>query len=459
MKQRIVPLIHYFFPDLAPEEIKKFGLLSLIFFLIIGSAWLLRLLKYTIFLKVAFPTCLGWPDQQGCLFQSIAKSWSPLVVLVMVLLYSKLVDLVKRHQLFYVICAFYATQFAIYAGILWAKDTYGAQALGKEVLALLGWFSYFSIESFASLAVALFWSFTNSITDTNGAKRGFPLLVAMAQLSAILGSGTMFFSGSIGALWPIVALASILIMSVIPLVYYFVKQVQLPAEQPVADTFLEGFIAGITLLFTRPYLLGILLISTIYEALYQIVEYQMQAYASMSDLYHSEIAFAQFQGLYGIGINSLSFAIALMGTGYIFKRLGVRMSLLIYPIVFALIMLGLLGFFMLNPTTHTLLWAIVGAMTLLKGIGFAINNPTKEIMYIPTSTDAKFKTKGWIDTFGSRFSELGGAHVTNMFKHNIGELMIYGSLVSFGLIGVWLAAALFVGYKNQQLVQRGMIVS
>ncbi len=87
-------LIHYFYPHLKKDELKKFSILSFIFFLIIGTYWILRLLKYTIFLKIAFPESLGWLPQQGRLFQPIAKSWSPFVVLALVLIYSKLVDLV-----------------------------------------------------------------------------------------------------------------------------------------------------------------------------------------------------------------------------------------------------------------------------------------------------------------------------------------------------------------------------
>ena len=80
------------------------------------------------------------------------------------------------------------------------------------------------------------------------------------------------------------------------------------------------------------------------------------------------------------------------------------------------------------------------------------------MMYIPTSKDAQFKSKGWIDTFGSRFSKAGGAQVTNMFKHNMPDLMIYGSMVGFGLIGIWIVAAIFVGNKNKQLLDNNKIV-
>ena len=76
-------------------------------------------------------------------------------------------------------------------------------------------------------------------------------------------------------------------------------------------------------------------------------------------------------------------------------------------------------------------------------------------MYIPTSKDAKFKSKGWIDTFGSRMAKGGGAQVTNAFKHNLPDLMFFGTMFGFGLISVWIVAALYVATKNSQLIKDG----
>lgn len=463
----ISSIIHYFYPDLSKDEIKRFGLLSAIFTLIIGTYWILRLLKNTIFLKVAFPECLGWAPEQGCLFQPIAKSLSPFVVLIMVLVYSKLVDLVKKHQLFYILCSAYALLFAFFAGVMFLNESYGATYLGKTPLAIMGWISYFTIESFGSLIVALFWSFTNSITDSDAAKRGFPFIIAVAQISAIAGSATLFFSESIGAFWPLLTLASVLVAAVIPLVHYFM--IHIPASQLVGNAaaaatekkregFIEGFISGLTLLFSRSYLLGVLVISTIYETVGQIIEYQMFRYASISPMYQSPLAYAQFQSIYGMSINLLSFLIALLGTSYLIKRFGLRISLLVYPIIFGFTLVGLIAYFFTNPSTTSLLWVTFAVMVISRAISYAFNNPTKEMMYIPTSKDAKFKSKGWIDTFGSRFAKAGGARITNPFKHNLGELMLYGSTIGLGLIGIWLLAALFVGYKNKKLLDEGEII-
>lgn len=460
-------LVHYFYPDLQQKEIRRFGWLAAIFALIIGAYWMLRLLKTTIFLKVAFPTCLGWAPQQGCLFQPIAKFWSPFVVLGMVLIYSKLVDIVKKHQLFYIFCALYAFLFTAAAVLLFINDTYGAHILGKTALAIMGWSTYFLTESFGSLVVALFWSFTSSITSSEAAKRGYPFIFAAAQLSAIISSSALFFSGSIGALWPILLFAGCLVIAVIPCMHYFVKTTpehELTGDPVAAQTekekdgFFKGFVSGIMLLCTRSYLLGVLIISTVYEAISQIIEYQMNAYASMSPAYQTDLAFAGFQSMYGVGLNVVSFLIALLGTSYLLRKFGVRIGLLVYPAIVGLVVVFLLLFFQFSPSVTALLWATFGAMIVIKGAGYAVNTPTKEMMYIPTSKDAKFKSKGWIDTFGSRFAKAGGSRVTNAFKYSFSGLMMYGSLISLGLVGIWVAAAIFVGYKNKLLTERNEII-
>lgn len=462
-------LIHYFYPKMNKEDVKKFSLLALIFMLIIGAYWALRVLKDTIFFKVAFPESSGWAFNQGTLFQPIAKTLSPFVVLLLVLIYSKLIDIFKKHQLFYIICSFYAVIFGLLTIILFINDHYGAQILGKEILAFAGWASYFAVESFGSLASALFWSFTNSITTSESAKEGFPIVISFAQIAAIAGAGMLFFSDKIGSLWPILLCATILVSLIIPIVRYFMQVI--PAQNLVGNKeaaktekkkegFLEGFFSGIWLLLTRPYLIGVLIISTAYEAIAQIIEYQMKNQASCNEAYCSVLGFARFQSIYGMSINAVSFLIAFLGTSKILQKYGTRIALLIYPISFFIALSLMLIYYLLlgssNPSS--LLWLTFAIMVIVKGMGYAVNNPTKEIMYIPTSKDAKFKSKGWIDTFGSRFAKLAGAQVTNTFKYSVSDLMLYGTLFGFGLNFIWFFAALYVGKKNTQLLKEGKII-
>lgn len=461
------PLVHYFYPDLNKDEIKKFSYLSLTFFLIIGSYWLVRLLKTTFFLKMAFPETLGWLPNQGLLFQPIAKVWSPFVVLALVLIYSKLVDIVKKHVLFYIICTFYAIIFSGIATILVLYKLYGAAYLGKTVLAVAGWSAFFAIESFGSLVVALFWSFTNSICTSESAKNGYPMILACAQSGAIAGSVLMIFSEHLG-LALLFWLATFFVISVMLVVRALMKDI--PASQMIGNTqaaatekkqegFFEGIFVGLKLIATRPYIFGILIVSTVFEVIQQVIEYQMHTQASAFPEFASTEGFAKFLGYYGTASNTLSFVMALLGTSYLIKRFGLRFGLLFFPISLCIAFSLLFVFYTFgSPTAGQLLAAIFVVMMIAKGLGYAVNNPVKEMMYIPTSKDVKFKSKGFIDVFGGRMSKTGGAAINNVFKGRPHELMVYGTMFSFGLTAIWLLAAIYVGIKNAQLIADNEIV-
>ncbi|MCL4361354.1 hypothetical protein M1446_03295 [Candidatus Dependentiae bacterium] len=464
----ITNTIRFFYPDLKKEEVKKFGLLSLAFFFLVGAYWMLRLLKDTIFFKIAFPEDLGWIAGQGGKFQPIAKTYSVFVVILLVLIYSKLVDIFEKHVLFYIICSFYTGIFATITGILLYRDWYGDAAIGKIPLAAMGWASYFAIESFGSIVVALFWSFVASITDTEAAKKGYPLIIAGAQIGSIGGSVLTIFAEELGGIWRLLLLSTIFVATIMAVIYYFMKvmpESQLVGNKESAKSekhkegFIKGFVSGITLLLTRSYLLGILVISTFYEVVGTIIDYQMKRQAEIFPAFASETGFAKFMGIFGAASNGLAFLMALLGTSYLMKRYGLTFCLLLYPVCLGIAMTALFAFYTYgSPTAAHLLWATFGVMMLTKGLSYAVNNPSKEMMYIPTSKDAKFKSKGWIDSFGGRVAKMGGAQVSNQFKHNLADLMLYGSALSLGLIGIWIYVALYVGRTNRKLIQEGKIV-
>jgi AAA family ATP:ADP antiporter len=103
-------------------------------------------------------------------------------------------------------------------------------------------------------------------------------------------------------------------------------------------------------------------------------------------------------------------------------------------------------------------------MMLVTAISYAVNNPTKEMMYIPTSNDAKFKVKGITDTVGSRGSKAAGSAINNSLNVGatqalkVANLMAFGTIIGLGFIGIWLIAAIYVGTKNAQLVRDNQII-
>lgn len=457
-------LIFSFYPDIREDEVRKISLLALISALIIGAYWLLRLLKNTFFIKIAFPVELGWHAKQGIWYQPQAKLWSVVFMLGIVIIYSALVDRFKKQQLFYILCTFYAVSFIAMGIIVLINEQYGPAAIGKIPLAITGWASYFIVESYGSLVVAVFWSFTNSINDPDSAKRAFPFIIAVSHIGATLFSATLFFAKYIG-LSPILFGTSIVILSVIPLVRYFMKTT--PEEELVGyqervekktrkKSTLAGIVSGFWLLLRRPYLMGIFVVTTFHQGISQITEYQMQA---LADEVKGTGGFTDFQAIFGISINIVSLLIALLGTRYLFQRYGIRKTIVFFPIVFGVILMGIFLYATLgSPSVTQLLWSTFAVMIIVKGIGYAVNNPTKEVMYIPTSKDANFKTKSFIETVGARGAKAGGASVTNFFKYSLSDLMMYGTLIGLAAIAIWGAAAALVGKKYTQLVKNDQVV-
>src|SRR4029077_146567 len=96
-----------------------------------------------------------------------------------------------------------------------------------------GWVSYFAIESFGSIVIALFWSFVASITDSDSAKRGYPFIVAGAQIGSIGGSALTIFAEQLGGIWRLFALSSVFVFTIMAIIYYFMLTT--PADQLVGN--------------------------------------------------------------------------------------------------------------------------------------------------------------------------------------------------------------------------------
>jgi AAA family ATP:ADP antiporter len=444
-------LIRAIYGDISAKEIKKYSLLSMTFFFVIGTYWLLRPLKDAIFFGTV-----------GGKYQPLAKTFSAFVVIAIVLIYSKLVDMYEKHKLFYIIGTFYALVFLVIAMYI-AHPVHGTPSTDLGAHRWLGWLTYFSIESFGSVVVALFWSFVASITDSASAKRGYPIIIAGAQVGGIVGPWLVTYAESLGltllALVAVGAICAIMLMVMYFMLVTPASELHSGSKADSSSKKKTGFLEGLRLILTRPYILGIFAIVTLYEVVSTIVDYQMKMAAKALPEYASTEAFARFLGQFGMATNGIALAMALLGTSYLMRRFGLVFCLLAFPTSLA-IAIGVMfySFKFAQLTPHTELTIIFTVMIISKGLSYALNNPAKDMMYIPTSKDAKFKSKGWIDMFGSRFAKALGSQVTGFFKNDLAMLMVYGSLASLGLIGIWLGSALFVGRKFTKLTESGDIV-
>lgn len=447
-------IIQRLWGDLSNTELKKFGLLSIIIMLILGNYWMLRVMKNPIF-----------NDLVGMEYQPYAKMGSIFVVAFVVLIYSKLVDLFSKKTLFDIMCLTYSGLFFF---VCFATGTYKVffnDLVSSPLISFLnipgniiGWLAYFVFET-SSILIVLFWAFVASTTQPDSAKKGYAMIVSCIQIGTISGPAIVTSYAPTVGLPILIGLGGVLVIFVPLLVRLYLTMMQ---EEPQTNASSDdkkpktGFFEGLRLIGTKPYVVGILVVSTVYEVVATILEFQMNMIAK--DVFISRDLFAAFTGKYGMSVNTMVLIFSFLGTSFFMRKYGIRFCLLAYPTIVGIVLCCLLLLNNMGLSDVQMMWTLFVLMIVIKGLSYALNNPTKEVIYIPTTKDIKFKAKGWIESFGGRTAKASGSVINATFAKNMPELMLFGTLISLGIVGGWIVVANLLGKKFNRLQEENKIV-
>lgn len=461
---------------LPPSEMLRTLCLATTLFFMIGGYWLLRSLKDSVLMAL-------------CGYQAIpkAKMLSVFVVLGVVSVYNHLLDSdLAKHQLFYIFGTFYFCLFAIIAFLLMDPEI-GLANKHQDEGRILGWVSYCSIESFGSVMVSLFWSFANSNITLETAKSSYGVMVAFAQLGSILGPAFVTRNAETLGIAQCYLLGAFNMLLLQGTMYMYVKiygtkeskevvakdDPEKAEAPPKKKKERAGILEGLVLFWKYNYVKGIFAISCLFMVEVTIVDFTLKVLAKeyFSEEYPCEItnhdcynvetqefglteeasnAIASFMGLFGVATNSLSFVFSLLGTSAIIRKLGLRLTLLLFPSLCLIVIIVV----RLRPT----LYIVFLAMIMLKANSYALNNPTKEMLYQPTSSAVRYKAKSWIDIFGARGSKALGSVVTNAFSDSAENLVANGSFVGMAVSCFLIWNARFMGKLFEEYTQSGYVV-
>lgn len=438
--------------NFEPGELQKFGLLSLIFGLIIGTYWAMRPIKDSIFNAIV-----------GGDYLPYAKILSLCVVFPLVIFYTKLVDMFPRQKVFYMLICFYAILTILFT-ICFMHPEIGLANTVKSPSRVIGWAWYVMVESFGSLIVALFWAITTDTTDPKSAARGFPIISLFGQIGNIFGPlilNTRFLGLSNSG--PIVGILSCLMIS-IGLLFWTFNRVT-PKSQLMGYRAEEahqesepGFFEGLKLLVSKGYLLGIFFILFLYEIIVTIFDNHFKQ--TVFETFTTEADVQSYLSQYAWMTGVLATVCVLLGVSNIQRRLGMVASLITLPLLVTVAVFVL----KFNPFSLSIVFWI---MVISKAVNYALNAPTTKQLYIPTTKDAKYKSQAWIEMFGSRSSK-GVASYINTFrgalKTQYGALagipwfLTVSSSLSLVLIVAWLFIALYVGRTYNKAVAEDRVV-
>jgi AAA family ATP:ADP antiporter len=107
----------------------------------------------------------------------------------------------------------------------------------------------------------------------------------------------------------------------------------------------------------------------------------------------------------------------------------------------------LVSFF--SPTATIFFWVLIG----LRAFNYALNHPTREILYIPTTKDIKYKAKTWTDAFGTRIAKSFGSLVNVSLKGASPAVALFSCIsLSLSLASMWIVIAYFLGKTLQTAI-------
>lgn len=420
----------------APLAVLMFGY----FFLVIASFWILKPLKKGLF--IAFYDAVGFHalgmQLTAAQAELIAKVLNMVVAFLAVSVFTLLVRSFQRQQLTYLFSAFFGVCYVIYAAMLGNAGHWTA------------WTFYLFGDLYSTLMVATFFAFLNDSVAPDAAKR----LYGLIGLGGV--SGGWFGSEVLQALiddlsagdWMWVCLGIGVVIAALASAAGHLVTRQLPAvksaskgELPPGNPALEGA----RLVFRSKYLLSIVAIVGIYEMVSTIMDFQFSA--TVAHYLEGDAIAKQFVRVFAF-TNRFAFVVQIALTSFVMTRFGVGSALLFLPVA---ALCGSAAFL-----CFPVLWVGSALNTCDNGFSYSINQSAKEVLYVPTTRDEKYKAKAFIDMFVQRVAKAVGVGLSlgiTLAFTGFASLR-WLSLISAGLLAVWLLAVRYVGRSFQRLESR-----
>jgi len=211
-----------------------------------------------------------------------------------------------------------------------------------------------------------------------------------------------------------------------------------------------GLLDGLKLLLKYPYVMGIFGMVFFYEVVTTVLSYLRLAMAQSTSVSISGVSGELFKIIFMT--HFVGFFISLFGTANLLRWLGERRCLLLIPCISGL----LLVIFILSNHNH---YALIAAYVVLKSVNYGFSWPVRESLYIPTIKEIKFKSKSWIDAFGSKFAKTSGG-MFNYCTEGLASGLFLSLHAGFFVVIVafWFLTAYLLGKRFEVAVERDEVI-
>ena len=373
----------------------------------------------------------------GAEVRSYTAAGQALVLMGYVPLYSWVASRVDRVKLLVGVTLFFVVCIELFA-------LAAASHLPYVGVAFFIWVGIFNIS-----LVAQFWSFANDIYTKEAGDRLFPMIMIGMTAGAPIGS---FVAGRLFGLdfTPQVILQISAVLLTATLLLYLTINAREARRQRAATARLASG-GGFGLVLRSPYLRLIAFLIVLLNIVNTTGEYLIarlltshaHELAAANPAFNAQAYIGSFSGNYQFWVNVTALLLQAFVTSRLVKHLGLRGALLALPLI-----------------------ALGGYTTIAAGAGFAvvrwiktaenatdysIMNTARQLLWLPTSREEKYKAKQAIDTFFTRGGDLLSAAVVYLGALRMGIAGFAATNVVLTL--VWIGVALMILKRHRALVR------
>ena len=375
----------------------------------------------------------------GAEVRSYAAAGQAVLLMAFVPFYSWFASRVDRVRLLVGVTLFFLINIELFALAVGA----GVPFVG---VAFFIWVGIFSIS-----LIAQFWSYANDICTKEAGDRLFPIIALGMTLGAPLGSLAAAQLFGYGLQPQVIIQLSAFLLGISLLLYLAVnareKRRTATPEEPLAKgggfglVLRSGYLRLVALLII---LLNI--VNTTGEYLIaRLLSNEVDALAAADPAFNKLAYIGVFSGNYQLWVNITAFVLQAFVTSRLVKHKGMRGALLALPLI-------ALGGYTIVAAGAGLAW-VRWIKTAENATDYSIMNTARQLLWLPTSREEKYKAKQAIDTFFMRFGDLLSAGIVFM-----GASMMLGArafaATNIVLTLVWIGIALLILKRHHALVQQ-----
>ena len=304
-------------------------------------------------------------------------------------------------------------------------------------VAFFVWVGIFNIS-----LVAQFWSFANDLYTKESGARLFPLIVIGMTAGAPLGSlvaGRLFHSG----LAPELILQVSAVLLAVSGALYLVVNARQAAQGTAAQEALPGR-SGFALVLANPYLRLIAALIVLLNVVNTTGEYlvarllsaEVQELAALNPLFDKQAYIGAFTGTYQFWVGVTAFLIQAFVTSRLVRYRGLA------GVLFALPLIALGGYAIVAAGAGFAL--VRWVKTAENATDYSLMNTARQMLWLPTTRQEKYKAKQAIDTFFVRGGDVLSAAVVYGGTHMLHLTVAQFAVANIALTLLWMGLAFMI---------------